>query len=232
MCTARSWNQRTRVNAVLPFVCGEARARTRLLTCITVALLSAVFLPSTAFGALDGSTITSPSGSNHCRWYTVIPSVATDEAGVVCTSTAGPKAGFAVLLTASGGRWRGYAARRWLFHAGPRLAYGSSQSRFGITCTSLTSGLRCVQRSSGHVIFVNTKQHGYSDAAGPDDIVPTGGQAPPASRNAPPQSSTQPKSPPVYIPYPGNGGGPTLCSDGSTSHSSGSGTCSHHGGIA
>lgn len=41
-----------------------------------------------------------------------------------------------------------------------------------------------------------------------------------------------PTSTPVYIPYPGNGGGPTICSDGTTSHSSGRGTCSHHGGIA
>jgi len=34
------------------------------------------------------------------------------------------------------------------------------------------------------------------------------------------------------IPYPGNGGGPTRCRDGSVSGSSGRGTCSHHGGIA
>ncbi len=36
----------------------------------------------------------------------------------------------------------------------------------------------------------------------------------------------------AFIAYAGNGGGPTLCSDGSLSHSSGRGTCSHHGGIA
>lgn len=35
-----------------------------------------------------------------------------------------------------------------------------------------------------------------------------------------------------FIPYEGNGGGPTLCADGMWSHSSGSGTCSHHGGEA
>jgi len=35
-----------------------------------------------------------------------------------------------------------------------------------------------------------------------------------------------------YIPYPGNGGGPTRCRDGSISNSSGRGTCSYHGGIA
>jgi hypothetical protein len=32
--------------------------------------------------------------------------------------------------------------------------------------------------------------------------------------------------------YPGNGGGPTICGDGSISGSSGRGTCSHHGGVA
>jgi LysM repeat protein len=36
---------------------------------------------------------------------------------------------------------------------------------------------------------------------------------------------------PVFIPYRGNGGGPTQCRDGTYSHSSGRGTCSHHGGI-
>lgn len=35
-----------------------------------------------------------------------------------------------------------------------------------------------------------------------------------------------------YIPYAGNGGGPTLCADGMISNSSGRGTCSHHGGVA
>lgn len=35
-----------------------------------------------------------------------------------------------------------------------------------------------------------------------------------------------------YIPYEGNGGGPTVCADGMISNSSGRGTCSHHGGIA
>lgn len=38
--------------------------------------------------------------------------------------------------------------------------------------------------------------------------------------------------PGAFIPYPGNGGGPTLCSDGMYSHSSGRGTCSHHGGVS
>lgn len=35
-----------------------------------------------------------------------------------------------------------------------------------------------------------------------------------------------------FIPYKGNGRGPTLCRDNTWSHSSGRGTCSHHGGIA
>jgi len=39
-------------------------------------------------------------------------------------------------------------------------------------------------------------------------------------------------SPGAFIPYAGNGGGPTPCADGTWSHSSGRGTCSHHGGIA
>jgi hypothetical protein len=42
---------------------------------------------------------------------------------------------------------------------------------------------------------------------------------------------TQPDSG-SFIPYEGNGGGPTLCKDGKWSHSSGRGTCSGHGGIA
>jgi hypothetical protein len=35
-----------------------------------------------------------------------------------------------------------------------------------------------------------------------------------------------------FIPYPGNGLGPSPCADGSWSHSSGRGTCSHHGGVS
>ncbi len=38
-------------------------------------------------------------------------------------------------------------------------------------------------------------------------------------------------APGPFIPYKGNGGGPTTCADGTRSHSSGRGTCSHHGGI-
>ena len=34
-----------------------------------------------------------------------------------------------------------------------------------------------------------------------------------------------------HIPFEGNGGGPTICADGSVSGSSGRGTCSHHGGV-
>ncbi|HEY0478355.1 MAG TPA: hypothetical protein VGD37_12610 [Kofleriaceae bacterium] len=39
-------------------------------------------------------------------------------------------------------------------------------------------------------------------------------------------------SPGAFIPYPGNGGGATPCSDGTYSHSTGRGTCSHHGGVS
>jgi hypothetical protein len=64
---------------------------------------------------------------------------------------------------------------------------------------------------------------------------------PPTAAPAParvPATATQvrPTATPVppgnFIPYPGNGGGPTRCRDGSISNSSGRGTCSHHGGIA
>lgn len=46
---------------------------------------------------------------------------------------------------------------------------------------------------------------------------------------AAPRATTAPGQ---FIPYAGNGGGPTRCRDGTYSHSSGRGTCSHHGGIA
>ena len=49
-------------------------------------------------------------------------------------------------------------------------------------------------------------------------------------------SGSDPKSsvsgPGGYIPYEGNGRGPTLCADGKWSRSSGRGTCSHHGGVS
>lgn len=35
-----------------------------------------------------------------------------------------------------------------------------------------------------------------------------------------------------FIPYAGNGQGPTVCNDNMVSHSAGQGTCSHHGGEA
>lgn len=134
-------------------------------------LLAALAVPSAAL-AYDPNTITSPSGWNHCHWYYAIPYAAYGEAGVVCTSTSGPEAGYAVVLTASGRRWTGYAAHRWIFDAGPRLYYGSSRSRFGIMCSSRTTGLRCVQLSSEHGIFVSTQLHGYFSSYSPGSIVP------------------------------------------------------------
>jgi hypothetical protein len=132
---------------------------------------AALAIPSTAV-AYDSDTITSPSGWNHCHWYYAIPYAAYREAGVVCTSTSGPEAGYAVVLTASGRRWTGYAAHRWIFGAGPRLYYGYSRSRFGIVCSSRITGLRCVQLSSDHGIFVSTQLHGYFSSYSPGSIVP------------------------------------------------------------
>jgi hypothetical protein len=128
--------------------------------------------PPSAGPARGGETITSPSGFNHCHWYATIPHSASGESGVVCTSTAGSKNGYVVILTASGRRWTGYGAHRWLFAAGPRVAYGNSRSGYGIVCSSLMSGVRCVQPSSGHGIFVNTNLHGYFSTNAPGLISP------------------------------------------------------------
>jgi hypothetical protein len=59
---------------------------------------------------------------------------------------------------------------------------------------------------------------------------------PAGPRTLSPIRRTRPVPQPVpqagpFIPYPGNGLGPTPCADGTWSHSSGRGTCSHHGGI-
>ena len=51
-------------------------------------------------------------------------------------------------------------------------------------------------------------------------------------RRARAEAAASAVSPGAFIPYAGNGGGPTPCADGTWSHSSGRGTCSHHGGIA
>lgn len=55
--------------------------------------------------------------------------------------------------------------------------------------------------------------------------------APSSARSGSAAPVSQPL-PADFIPYPGNGGGPTLCNDGMYSHSSGRGTCSHHGGVS
>ena len=73
-------------------------------------------------------------------------------------------------------------------------------------------------------------------------VLPRSGGTP-ALQPAPVYSSPAPaQAVPAYatpsvpqlqtVPYEGNGGGPTLCSDGTVSGSSGRGTCSHHGGIS
>lgn len=57
--------------------------------------------------------------------------------------------------------------------------------------------------------------------------APTLARPPTASFSANPTATPER----VFIPYAGNGGGPTQCRDGTWSHSSGRGTCSHHGGV-
>lgn len=69
----------------------------------------------------------------------------------------------------------------------------------------------------------------------PTGAVPSSpGTVPQATARAPatPAPRWAPAPQPTFIPYQGNGLGPTLCNDGSISHSAGRGTCSHHGGIA
>lgn len=54
---------------------------------------------------------------------------------------------------------------------------------------------------------------------------------PPRAHSGPGAPMGSPR-PGEFIPYRGNGGGPTLCNDGMYSRSSGSGTCAHHGGVS
>jgi hypothetical protein len=61
--------------------------------------------------------------------------------------------------------------------------------------------------------------------------LPSFGQAP-QNAYAPPMTFQVPQYTGAFIPYPGNGYGPTPCADGMWSNSGGSGTCSHHGGIS
>jgi hypothetical protein len=51
---------------------------------------------------------------------------------------------------------------------------------------SRTSGLRCIQRSLGRGVFVNTKQHGYFDAGGNVSPQPPTPPKPPAATNPTP----------------------------------------------
>jgi hypothetical protein len=79
-------------------------------------------------------------------------------------------------------------------------------------------------------VDINTERSGYATAtavaraysnANSNTGTETGTGAGTSTGTAPGQ----------FIPYAGNGGGPTQCRDGTWSHSSGRGTCSHHGGI-
>ena len=80
-----------------------------------------------------------------------------------------------------------------------------------------------------------TRSAASSAVVGPSVPSPTQ-PAPPSTTPVPPAVpvvTTTPATPSgPFITYPGNGGGPTQCRDGSVSHSSGRGTCSGHGGIA
>jgi hypothetical protein len=68
---------------------------------------------------------------------------------------------------------------------------------------------------------------------GPPSAVrqPSMGQ-PQATGYAPPVAFQVPQYEGAFIPYPGNGNGPSPCADGMWSNSSGSGACSHHGGLS
>jgi hypothetical protein len=44
-------------------------------------------------------------------------------------------------------------------HQGPKLAYGHSTSIGAARCTSLTSGMRCVNKKSGHGFFVSRQSY-------------------------------------------------------------------------
>lgn len=79
---------------------------------------------------------------------------------------------------------------------------------------------------------------GLPSAPTPTATAPASAPAPQRTTNTGPTATPQPTSTPDQAPvvgptlvYPGNGGGPTTCNDGSISHSSGRGTCSGHGGI-
>ncbi|MEO8538124.1 MAG: LysM peptidoglycan-binding domain-containing protein [bacterium] len=101
-------------------------------------------------------------------------------------------------------------------------------ARFGLTPGALyeANGLSGPTKAlyAGTVILVPSSAS--SGSAGGS----AGGAALAPSPTRTPTRSSVPTGP--TIPYPGNGGGPTQCRDGSVSNSSGSGTCSHHGGIA
>jgi len=130
-----------------------------MLCAMTAAACALTTIAPASARALDANTITSPSGANHCHWYGSIPHARIPEAGVVCTSTAGPRAGWAVVLTETGRSWKGYAAHRWLFQAGPRLAYGRAVRAAGIVCRSTTSGLTCTNSATRGGIFVSKQRH-------------------------------------------------------------------------
>lgn len=72
----------------------------------------------------------------------------------------------------------------------------------------------------------DTSSPSEPDYPDPNGEFEEGEADPPAYSDSPPDYTVP--DPPIE--YEGNADGPTLCNDGTVSNSSGSGTCSHHGG--
>lgn len=72
----------------------------------------------------------------------------------------------------------------------------------------------------------DTSSPSEPDYPDPNEEFEDGEADPPEYSDSPPDYTVP--APPVE--YEGNADGPTLCDDGTVSNSSGSGTCSHHGG--
>lgn len=95
------------------------------------------------------------------------------------------------------------------------------------------TGPYALQVEQPFTVNAQTNLPAFSDLANGDVILFDFGDSTVVT-NVPPGSVIASSSIPTgpSIPFPGNGGGPTQCADGSVSGSSGSGTCSSHGGEA
>lgn len=83
---------------------------------------------------------TSPGGNIACHWYL-------SQRIVVCAVISAGKYG---VVTSSGTNCIERAHHQYLFKAGPKLAYGASQTRFGIRCRSRARGIECANTRTGH----------------------------------------------------------------------------------